>query len=179
MPEAQQKILAICGSTRRQSVNLALLQLLAEMVPKNWIFEIDVSIGGLPHFNQDEVGNPPAVVQSFHQRLQWADGVIFCTPEYVFSLPGVVKNAIEWTVATTLFSEKPVGLITASSLGQKAHESLCLVMKTIYAKVHDDTSLLISGANAKVKASIEETDPETAKAIIDFVASFDAVLQNR
>jgi NAD(P)H-dependent FMN reductase len=77
--------------------------------------------------------------------------VIICTPEYVFSLPGALKNAIEWTVSTTLFSEKPVALITASALGQKAHEALQLIMKTIYARFDEQTQLLISGVRAKIK----------------------------
>ena len=67
----------------------------------------------------------------FRKSIEEADAVLICTPEYVFSLPGILKNALEWTVSTTVFSDKPTALLTASSSGEKAHESLLLVMKTL------------------------------------------------
>jgi len=63
--------------------------------------------------------------------------------EYVFSIPNGLKNVIEWCVATTVFADKPSGLITASANGQKGHEELLLIMKTAMAKFTSETTLLI------------------------------------
>ena len=68
---------------------------------------------------------------------------MICTPEYIFSLPSGLKNAIEWCVATTVFSEKPIGVITASADGQKGHEELQMIIKTVMARFTTETTLLI------------------------------------
>ena len=118
--ENKKKILAIIGSTRVNSSNLNLVKYL-EVLSKD-IFEITYFEGliTLPHFNPDlDHENPPQEVVAFRQQIADAHGVIICTPEYVFSLPGSLKNAIEWCVSTTVFSQKPVGLITASASGEK------------------------------------------------------------
>ena len=62
--------------------------------------------------------------------IERADGVIICTPEYIFSIPSGLKNVIEWCVATTIFTDKPTGLITASANGLQGHEELKLIMRT-------------------------------------------------
>ncbi len=106
----------------------------------------------LPYFNPDldKEETVPVTVSEFRNQIQAADAVLICTPEYVFSLPGVLKNALEWTVSTTVFSDKPAALITASASGQKAAESLELIMRTIGAKFSQDTMLLIQGVKGKV-----------------------------
>ena len=87
-------------------------------------------------------------------------------------MPGALKNAIEWCVSTTIFSEKPVALITASASGAKAHESLQLVMKTIYADLRQETQLLIQGAKGKVNDNGEITDNDTALKLKRLVSAF-------
>jgi chromate reductase len=79
-----------------------------------------------------------------------ADAILICTPEYVFSLPGAFKNALEWTVSTILFTDKPTALIVASSHGQKAFESLQLIMTTLGARIPEGARLLIQGVKAKL-----------------------------
>src|SRR5262245_885307 len=121
-------ILAICGSTRQNSANMQILKAIEEMAKDKLSFYY-FDLTTLPYFNQDikdeEIHQS---VFAFRKAISNADGVIICTPEYVFSLPGILKNAIEWTVSTTVFSDKSTALITASSSGEKAHESLLLVM---------------------------------------------------
>lgn len=107
----------------------------------------------LPYFNQDITDEQIApIVKEFRKAIDSADAVLICTPEYVFSLPGILKNALEWTVSTTVFSDKPTALITASSSGEKAHESLVLVMKTLGVKTTDDACLWIPGVKSKLDA---------------------------
>ena len=166
------KILAICGSTRHKSVNKDLLTILQEKAKGRLDIVIFQGLDQLPHFNQD-IGDDllSDAVRDFRAEVEQADGLIFSTPEYVFSVPGVVKNAIEWLVSTTLLSEKPVAIITASTAGEHAHESLQLILKTLYMEVSPETSLLISGVKSKINVSREITDPATEQALDDLLTA--------
>ncbi|GAC1420666.1 MAG: NADPH-dependent FMN reductase [Flavisolibacter sp.] len=174
------KILALCGSTRKKSSNLQILQFIQQSFAAQLNIEIYTQLEFLPHFNPDRDGqDPPSAVVSFRKKINEADGVIICTPEYVFSLPGTLKNAIDWMVSTTLFSELPVALITASGLGQKAHESLIMIMKTIYAQTNPELQLLIQGARAKINTDGIICDPDTSQAIQKLMEEFIKVLDQR
>ena len=174
------KILALCGSTRKKSSNLQILQFIQQTYASQLNLEIYSQLETLPHFNPDLDGqDPPGPVVAFRKKISTADGVMICTPEYVFSLPGTLKNAIDWTVSTTLFSELPVVLITASGLGQKAHESLILIMKTIYAQTNPELQLLISGARTKINSDGSISDQETSQAIQKLIEEFIKVLNRR
>ena len=155
----KKRVLAICGSTRAQSANLFLIQKVAALMSNDVNFEVYKDITLLPYFNPDlDKEAAPPIVEVWREKIREADGVLICTPEYVFSLPGVLKNAIEWCVSTTVFSEKPVALITASASGAAAHESLQLVMKTIYSDLRTETQLLIQGAKGKIDGHGRITD---------------------
>lgn len=162
----RKKILAICGSTRKQSVNSLILENIAEKYAREASFDLYFGISNLPHFDTDldQVPLPPPVTD-LRQRIAAADAVLICTPEYVFSLPGSFKNAIEWTVSTTLFTDKQVALITASSSGHKAHESLQLVMRTLGARWGEKGTLLISAPKIKINTAGEFTDEATLQAV--------------
>ncbi len=109
-------------------------------------------LSNLPHFNPDlDTETPPESVAEWRERIKKSDGILICSPEYVFSIPAALKNALEWTVSSADFHDKPTALITASSLGETAHESLLLVLKTIDAKIGEHAALLISGAQTKIK----------------------------
>jgi NAD(P)H-dependent FMN reductase len=169
----KKKVVAICGSTRTQSVNLSIIQYAGRLLSAEVEFEIYNELSLLPHFNPDlDKERAPDIVETLRDKIRDADGVLICTPEYVFSLPGALKNAIEWCVSTTIFSEKPVALITASASGAKAHESLQLVMKTIYADMTEETQLLIQGAKGKVNNNGEVTDALTAEQLNKLVKAF-------
>ncbi|RZJ50276.1 MAG: NADPH-dependent oxidoreductase, partial [Flavobacterium sp.] len=142
----KQKIVAISGSTRKNSSNFKILKFISEHINKDFEVEIFEDLESIPHFNPDlDYTNSPETVTIFRNKIEAAAGVIICTPEYVFSLPGSLKNALEWCVSTTVFSNKKVGLITASASGEKGHEQLGLIMKTIEAKFTEETQLLIQG----------------------------------
>ena len=148
-------ILAISGSTRRPSTNETILKLAGTMLPPGVELELYPGIDLLPWFNPDldsEGAVPPEPVRDLRARILRADGVLICTPEYVFSLPGALKNALEWTVSTTVFSEKPVAYIVASASGEKAFESLGLILGTLVQHpLADDCKLLIRGSRGKVR----------------------------
>ncbi len=174
----KKKIFAICGSTRANSANLQLLKAIAALSANEFEIEIYDQLAVLPHFNPDiDNETPPEEVTTLREKIKACDGVLICTPEYVFSLPGSLKNAIEWMVSTTLFSHKPTAIITASGLGERAHESLQLIMKTIEAKMTAQTQLHISGVRSKVNANGEIIDESTLNKINELIASFSGLLK--
>lgn len=109
-------ILGIAGSLRRQSFNRSLLRAAQELAPDGAsidIFELD----GIPSFNQDEEANPPAKVAELKQRVRSAGAILFVTPEYNYSVPGVLKNAIDWAsrpYGDSAWNGKPVAIMGAS-----------------------------------------------------------------
>lgn len=148
----KKKILAISGSMKSASSNSKIIAMMAEECAAWADVVVYKGMITLPYFNPDldKEETVPVTVSEFRNQIQAADAVLICTPEYVFSLPGVLKNALEWTVSTTVFSDKPAALITAAASGQKAAESLELIMRTIGAKFNEDTMLLIQGVKGKV-----------------------------
>jgi chromate reductase len=93
---AQRKIAVLVGSLRKESFSRKMAKALMKLTPGSLSLEI-IEIGGLPLYNQDldDTGDPPAVWTGFRERLKKFDGVLFVTPEYNRSVPGVLKNAID------------------------------------------------------------------------------------
>src|SRR5260221_11126406 len=89
------KILRIGGSVRKASFNKSALREALKLVPEGVSMDI-FDIDGLPNFNQDEEKNPPARVVELKTKVRAADAILFVTPEYNYSIPGVLKNAIDW-----------------------------------------------------------------------------------
>lgn len=97
----QVRILGIAGSLRRDSYNRATLRAATELVPEGATIET-FELDGIPGFNQDEEQNPPAKVAELKRRIREADAILFVTPEYNYSIPGLLKNAIDWALAQNL-----------------------------------------------------------------------------
>lgn len=168
------KIVAITGSTRKKSSNYKILKYISEHIKPNFEVEIFEDLDRIPHFNPDlDTENPPEEISLFRNKIMEADGIIICTPEYVFSLPGSLKNALEWCVSTTIFSNKKAGLITASASGEMGHEQLLLIMKTLEAKFDDNTQLLIQGIRGKIDAEGKIINEETEIALQNFINNFE------
>jgi chromate reductase len=112
----QIRILGIAGSLRRESYNRAALRAATELVPDGAtidVFEID----GIPGFNQDEEQNPPAKVAELKRLIREADAILIVTPEYNYSVPGVLKNAIDWAsrpYGDSAWDGKPAAIMGAS-----------------------------------------------------------------
>ncbi|GIV84769.1 MAG: NAD(P)H-dependent FMN reductase [Candidatus Roseilinea sp.] len=108
-------ILGISGSLRRGSFNTALLRNAQAMLPADASLEI-ADLSGIPLFNQDHEHAPPEAVRTFKAKIAGADALLFAVPEYNYSLPGVLKNAIDWAsrpYADQPFSGKPAAIIGA------------------------------------------------------------------
>ena len=85
-----------------------------------------------------------------------------------------MKNALEWCVSTTIFSNKNIGLITASASGEMGHEQLLLIMKTLEAKFQDNTQLLIQGIRGKINEEGKIINEETEVGLQDFIRNFES-----
>ncbi len=110
------RILGIAGSLRRGSYNRAALRAATALVPEGATLET-FDLEGIPGFNQDEERNPPAKIVEFKQRIRAADALLFVTPEYNYSVPGVLKNAIDWAsrpYGDSAWSGKPAAIMGAS-----------------------------------------------------------------
>ena len=92
--EKQFKILAFAGSLRKGSYNKALVRAAGEGAPENVAMEV-FDLEGIPPFNQDLENNPQQRVKEFKEKIRNADALLIATPEYNFSIPGVLKNALD------------------------------------------------------------------------------------
>nr|WP_315027145.1 NAD(P)H-dependent oxidoreductase [uncultured Chryseobacterium sp.] len=168
------KILVIIGSATKDSSNQKLIEQVLEKTPDiNFQLYDDLAI--LPHFDTSLTDiNTPEEIIKIREDIDGSAGVIFSTPEYIFSIPSRLKNLLEWCVSTNVFSDKPVAVITGSASGEKGHEELLLLLKTLGAKINDKHQLLIKGIKGKFEpdGSIENnTFAKGLQLITDFEKS--------
>jgi len=173
----KKSVLAIIGSASKNSSNQQLVNRIGELTRNDFHLTIFDNLSTLPHFNPElSIAKTPSEILAFRELISKADGIIICTPEYVFSIPSGLKNAIEWCVSTTIFAKKPVGLITASANGQKDHEELQLIMRTLETRFTDKTTLLIPGIKGKIASHGKLTDTETEETLHNFLLNFQQLL---
>lgn len=171
-------IFVINGSASQNSSNEKLIDNFARLTKEIFCLTIFNGLKDLPHFDpESSIENTPKAILALRDSIKKADGILICTPEYVFSIPSGLKNAIEWCVSTTVFSDKPIGLITASANGEKGHEELQLIMKTLMARFTEKTTLLIQGVKGKISGSGEITDSQTLQDLINFIEAYNSLLE--
>ncbi|WP_018344189.1 NADPH-dependent FMN reductase [Cytophaga aurantiaca] len=175
----KKNILAIVGSASKGSSNLKLVQYLSVEMQNDFSLEIFDALVTLPHFDPALTdNNTPKEITAIRNAISHADGIIICTPEYIFSMPSGLKNLIEWCVSTTVFSKKPVGLITASAQGEKGHEELKLVMKTVETIFTEETTLLIQGIKGKIDSEGNIRTEELKAELSVFIKHFSVLIRS-
>ncbi len=165
----QIKLLIIPGSLRSASSTHKVVDYIVSILPSNVKALVYNGLGMLPHF--DDNPQPHDTVLEFREAIKLADGVIICTPEYAFGVPGSLKNALDWTVSSGDFVHKPVSLITAATGGENAHRSLMLTLTAISCYLPPQAQLLISFIRSKLNDTGEVTDVQTAKSLQKVVAT--------
>ncbi len=171
------KVIAVCGSTRERSTNLNMIKAVADLAKGRFSVSVFEGLTEIPHFNPDiDDDNAGPQVAELRRQLREADGILICTPEYAMGVPGTLKNAIDWTVSSAEFLEKPTALITASSVGEKGHASLLGTLKVISAKITDETQLLVSHAKTKVNNDGRISDEMTLTEVKNLVRAFEGML---
>jgi NAD(P)H-dependent FMN reductase len=171
------KILGISGSLRAASSASAILRQVAELAGPEIQFQIYDGLATIPAF--DDGPDMPSAVLDFIDRVNASDGVFFCIPEYAFGVPGALKNALDWTVSTTAFNEKPVALITAASSGEKAHAALRLTLTALQTRMENSATLLISFVRSKLDEQKKIKDTATLQAVKEVIAHFKTTVQQK
>lgn len=152
------KILGIAGSLRKGSYNRAALRAAKALRPDDAQFEI-FDLNGIPGFNQDEERNPPEKVMELKTRVKAADAILFVTAEYNYSIPGVLKNAIDWAsrpYGESAWDGKPAAIMGASigmlgSARAQYHLRQCCVYLNMY---------LLNGPEVMIPYAAERFDAD-------------------
>lgn len=166
----QVNILGFAGSLRQGSYNKALLRAATELVPQDANLEI-FDLEGIPPFNQDLEKSMPQKVKEFKAKIKSADAILMVTPEYNYSIPGVLKNAIDWAsrpYEENSFTGKPVAVMSASTGmlgGARAQYHLRQVLVFLDMYPINKPEVFLTFANQKFDDKGRLTD-EKAKELI-------------
>lgn len=178
------RIRSICGSLRKASYNAALQRALPALAPASMRIEALDGVGALPLYDGDlEARGFPEAVMTMAEAIRAADGLIICTPEYNNSVPGVLKNAIDWLsrVPKQPFSDKPVALQSASTGqfgGVRSQLALRPILGTLNAFVLNRPGVLIAQARSKFDESTGDLkDPATSELIGKQLVTFEAFVR--
>lgn len=124
----------MCGSLQRQSSNLTLLQSVIALAPEGVEITLFDGLRDLPHFNPDDESGPSQPgVRAWREALAGADAVLIATPEYAHSLPGSLKNAIDWVVGSNELYRKHVAITSAVAGGQRGRMGLAALAQSLRA----------------------------------------------
>ncbi len=169
-------ILGFAGSLRKQSYNKAMLAAAVETVPDDASLEV-FDLEGIPPFNQDLELEPPDKVKEFKARIRAADAILIATPEYNYSIPGVLKNAIDWAsrpYGDNAFDGKPVAMMGASigTLGT-ARAQYHLRQSFVFLNMcpMNQPEVMVPFAQDKVDSGGRLTDEKTRKKIRELLES--------
>ncbi|MEM3921303.1 MAG: NAD(P)H-dependent oxidoreductase [Nitrososphaerota archaeon] len=163
-------ILGFAGSLRKSSYNKMLLRVAAELLPKNARLEI-LDLKDVPLFNQDLEYDMPEVVKQFKKKIESADALLIATPEYNGSIPGVLKNALDWAsrpYGSNSLDSKPVAIMSASLGmlgGARAQTHLRQILSHLNAYVVNGPEVIVNFADKKFDAEGNLKD-EAAKEYI-------------
>lgn len=163
------RILAISGSLNATGTITTFVRAIASLAPADMEIMPYEGLADLPHFSPDRDGdNTPAAVEQLRGLLRVADAVLICTPEYAYGMPGSLKNALDWTVSSGEFVNKPVAALSASpypSGGERAHASLLLTLTALSATIADGAALTVPLVRTKMGADGVVSDDATAQAL--------------
>ena len=180
-------IIGVSGSLRRGSFNSSLLRAAAELMPSGVELRIG-SIAGIPLYNGDTETSEgiPASVAELKSAIVAANGLLLATPEYNNSIPGVMKNAIDWlsrppSDVKTVFGGKPVAIMGASpgGFGTILSQNAWLpVLRTLGTKPWFGGRLMVSRAEAVFDEQGEIKDDAVKKQLEKFLQGFIAFVQS-
>jgi len=177
------RVLAMSGSLRKGSYNTAVVRACAALAPDGMTFDI-LDLAPVPLFSQDvEAAGMPDAVRDARERIAAADGVLIATPEYNSSIPGVLKNALDWFSRPPAhpFVGKPLAIIGASPgrLGTaRAQLHLRQIMGRLNAVILTGPEVLISGADQAIGEDGSFTDDATASFVRQLLADFASLIRH-
>jgi chromate reductase, NAD(P)H dehydrogenase (quinone) len=163
-------ILGIAGSLRKESYNKGALRAAREVCPQGAKLEI-YDLAGLPFFSQDEERNPHPKVAEFKQKIRAADAILIATPEYNYSIPGVLKNAIDCAsrpYGDSAWAGKPVALMSASvgafgGVRAQYHLRQCFVFLNMDCVLQPEVAIPMASQHFDAQANLTN---DTSKKLI-------------
>jgi chromate reductase len=184
MPENRPiALVSICGSLRKGSFNAAVQRALPELAPAGVTITALSGIGDMPLYNADiQAQGFPKPVTDMADSIRKADGVIICSPEYNYSVPGVLKNAIDWLsrLPNQPFANKPVLIQSASQGvfgGARMQYHLRQIMVFVEALVFNKPEVMVSQAQTKIAQDLNLTDQATRDVIKTQLAAFETFVR--
>ena len=170
------RVFGIAGSLREASYNRGALRAAVELAPEGVTIET-FDISGIPPFNQDDEGTPPEMVTEFKRKIRGSDAILFSTPEYNYSVPGVLKNAIDWAsrpYGDSAWNGKPAAIMGASAgaIGTaRAQYDLRKMMVFLNMFPINQPEVMIGNAAGKFDAEGNLTDEKTKEFISKLVGN--------
>jgi NAD(P)H-dependent FMN reductase len=137
------RVLALSGSLRQASLNSAFCRVAAQLAPPQLTVAVYAGLAGLPLFNPDLEGNPPAAVLDFRAAVGAADALIIASPEYAHGISGPMKNALDWLVSFEGTVNKPIALINTSPRARHAYAAMLEVLQTMSTRVVAEASVTL------------------------------------
>ena len=163
-------VLGFAGSLRKDSYNKSLLRAAVDLAPDDMKLET-FDLEGIPSFNQDLEMKMPVKVKEFKAKIRAADAILIVTPEYNYSVPGVLKNAIDWAsrpYGDNAFEDKPVAVVSASGGmlgGARAQYHLRQSFVFLNAHLLNKPEVIVTFANEKIDENGKLTDETTRKKV--------------
>ncbi len=174
------RVLAISGSLRKSSTNTATLTAMARLAPEDMRILLYQDLAGLPLFNPDDDvdGMPaPEPVQNLRALVAASDAIVIASPEYAHGVPGALKNALDWLVASETFAGKPVVLINASPRAFHAQANLREILMTMAARFVPEAFATVSLTGQTVTADDVVRDPMCAGRLKEALTTLRKVLK--
>ena len=157
------RVLALSGSLRKASLNTAMLTMAADCAPSDLRVDLHRGLGDLPLFNPDLEAHEPTSVARLRHEIATADAVLIASPEYAHGVSGVMKNALDWMVASGVFVDKPVVLWNASPRASHALAALRETLTVMSARLIDEASLELLIKSPEAGAAPVNPDPEAMR----------------
>jgi chromate reductase, NAD(P)H dehydrogenase (quinone) len=174
------RLLAISGSLRRASTNTAALEALARLAPEGVKVLVYRELADLPPFNPDddvEDRPKPEPVETLRALVGASDALVIAAPEYAHGLPGALKNALDWLVASETFAGKPVALVNTSPRAFHAQASLREILSTMAARVTPEAFATISLTGKTMTADEILADPASARRLKEAIEALMRAVQ--
>lgn len=177
----QLNVIVVCGSLRKGSYNAALARALPKLAPPTMTIVPAPPFDGFPHYNHDL--DVPADVKAFGDAVRDADGVIFVSPEYNWTIPGAMKNALDWVsrFKEQPFTNKPCAIQSASGspmAGSRMQYHLRQSLIPLDALCFGRPEVLIGSAKTKFdEKTLELTDPAIIDTVKQQLAGFDEFIR--
>jgi NAD(P)H-dependent FMN reductase len=176
-PAGTISVLTLSGSLRKASLNTAMLEMAAQCAPSGMRVIHQPGLGELPLFNPDLEPHEPAAVARLRRAIAAADALLIASPEYAHGVSGVMKNALDWMVASGVMAGKPVVLWNASPRATHALAALRETLTVMAARMIEEAELALLITWAGADAQPVNPDPVSMHRALTALAGFTCVAE--